>query len=334
MIGVKMYTKPEDMAWTLQQWDALGIDTIFIGPKLRQEEAFIAHVKASGRQLITIFPVYYDKFWLKDHPEDFAVTADGNQAIHDWVKFACPSSLPFMDHKLNELVTVIETVQPNGVSLDFIRFFVYWEMVSKKETDGLVQSCFCDRCLHRFSNETGIVLPSELDSVAEKSSWILETNFDAWATWKCGVIETAVNQLTTHALNLNPNITLGLHTVPWLIDDYDGAVKSIAGQDLSQLAQYVDFFTPMCYSHMVKENPAWVHDIVVGQTEHGGIPVLPSVQVAKTYREETFAPELFAQAARAAQQLPTDGILYWSWEALARSPEKLAVAKSLLLFEN
>ena len=329
MIGIKIYSKPENMVWTLQQWDEIGIDTIFIGPKLRKEAEFIAQIKASGRQIIAIFPVFYDKFWLKDHPEDFALTADGNQAIHDWVKFVCPSSLPFMDHKLDELKALIETVQPDGVSLDFIRFFVYWEMVSKNETDGLVQSCFDDRCLHRFSDETGIVLPSDLNSVAEKSGWVLETNLDAWAAWKCGVIETAVNQLTTHARIINPTITLGLHSIPWLIDDYEGAVQTVAGQNLSQLAQYVDFFTPMCYSHMVKENPAWVHDIVLGQTEQDGIPVLPSVQVEKVYREEAFASEAFAQAVAAAQQAPSDGILFWSWEALTRSEEKMAIAKRL-----
>ena len=327
MIGVKMYSKPEDMAWTMQQWDELEIDTIFIGPKLRQESEFIAQIKASGRQLIVIFPVFYDKVWLQNHPEDFAITVEGNRAIQDWVKFVCPSSDEFMAHKLNELQAVIETIQPEGVSLDFIRFFVYWEMVSKNETEGLVQSCFDERCLHRFSDETGIILPSGLGNVTEKSRWILETNLDAWVAWKCGVIETAVKQLTTHARNLNPNITLGLHSVPWLVDDYDLGVQRIAGQDLSQLAPYVDFFTPMCYSHMVKEHPSWVHDIVVGQTEHGGRPVLPSVQVAKTYREETFLPTAFARAVEAALQSPSEGVLYWSWEALARSEEKLALAK-------
>ena len=334
MIGVKMYSKPADMAWTLQKWDELGIDTIFIGPKLQQEAAFVAQIKASGRQLIAIFPVFYDKFWLQDHPEDFAILADGNQAIHDWVKFVCPSSIEFMTHQQNELKRVIETIQPDGVSLDFIRFFVFWEMISKNETDGLVQSCFDGRCLHRFAKEMEIALPVELEDVSEKSRWILETNLETWTDWKCGVIKTAVNQLTSHARTINPQLKLGLHSVPWLINDYDGAVKKIAGQNLSQLAPYVDFITPMCYSHMVKENPGWVHDIVVGQTKQGGIPVLPSIQVEKTYRNETFAVDEFALAIEAALQPPSEGILYWSWEALAQSPAKLANAKSQSLVKR
>lgn len=329
MIGVKIYTKPDDMAWTLQQWDELGLDTIFMGPKLRQEADFIAQVKASGRQLIAIFPVFYDKFWLQDHPEDFALTADGTQAVHDWVKFACPSSAQFMAHKRHELETVLATVQPDGVSLDFMRFFVYWEMVSKKETTAIVQTCFDERCLQRFAQEMAVVIPAELETVAEKSRWILEMHMDEWAAWKCGVIETAVSQLTTHTRSIDPGIKLGLHAVPWLMDEYEGAVHKVAGQDLGKLAQYVDFFTPMCYSHMVKENPAWVHDIVVGQAKAGGIPVLPSIQVEKAYREEDFAVDTFAQAIEAALQPPSAGILYWSWEALTRSAEKLALAKSL-----
>ncbi|MCP4538628.1 MAG: hypothetical protein GY832_15955 [Chloroflexi bacterium] len=330
MIGIKIYDKPNDLETVLHQWRDLSIDTAFIGPRLHQEKAFIERLRENGINVYTIFPVFYDKKRLADHPDEYALTCDGHKAIQEWLKFACPSSQRFMNHKLDELVDMIETVRPCGVSLDFIRFFAFWEKVSPSNAHNLKQTCFDDRCLCRFESEMGIVIPREGRTVADQGNWILEKHKEEWVEWKCRLVENVVQQLTDKIREIDPGMSIGLHSVPWLPQEYDGAVKAITGQNLAYLSPYVDFFTPMCYSHMLKQDPQWINDIVVDQTTRGRKVVIPSVQVARAYLEEEFPVDRFEQALKMAVQKPSEGVVLWSWQALDQSEEKRAVVKRVL----
>ncbi len=232
-----------------------------------------------------------------------------------------------MNYKLAELENLIKTVKPDGVSLDFIRFFVFWEKVLKNDAENLKQTCFDDRCVSRFEKETGITIPHTANSVTEKANWILNEEKASWADWKCLVIKQAVNQLTRKIRKTDPMIKIGLHSVPWLSETYNGAVKAIAGQNLSYLTPYVDFFTPMCYSHMLDETPQWIDNIVKEQTLIGGKTVVPSIHVEQCYRDETFPVARFEEAVRIGLQEPSKGIVFWSWADLDRSEEKKALIK-------
>ena len=87
----------------------------------------------------------------------------------------------------------------------------------------------------------------------------------------------------------------------------------------------------MTYHHMVRQTPAWVHDVVEDlSAQAGGVPVLPSIQVAEAYITEPLAAAEFEAALEQALRPPSRGVVLWSWDALSKSPEKQAVWKRLV----
>jgi hypothetical protein len=104
----------------------------------------------------------------------------------------------------------------------------------------------------------------------------------------------------------------------------------VAGQDLPRLAPFVDLISPMCYHHMVRRTPAWVHDVVADISSRTGATVLASTQVSEAYIEQTLPPDEFRAAAAEALKPPSIGVVFWSWDALAKSPEKQAILRRLI----
>jgi len=174
----------------------------------------------------------------------------------------------------------------------------------------------------------GVRIPSELAATAEKAKWILETHAAEWTEWKCRVIARAVERLAGAARQAKPGVKVNIHAVPWRKDDFGGAVRSIAGQDLARIAPYADFISPMCYHHMVRQSPAWVHDVVADLSAQTRVAILASTQVSEAYVEKTLAPGEFGAALEEALKPPSIGVVLWSWDALSKSPEKEEILKS------
>jgi hypothetical protein len=86
----------------------------------------------------------------------------------------------------------------------------------------------------------------------------------------------------------------------------------------------------MVYHHMVRQTPAWVHDVVMDiSAQTRGAAILPSIQVAETYVKEPLAAAEFGTALEQALRPPSKGVVFWSWDALAKSPEKQAILRRL-----
>jgi hypothetical protein len=217
------------------------------------------------------------------------------------------------------------------VSLDFIRYFVFWEKVAPdRAPESLPQTCFCPVCLAGFEKEMGARIPSELAATAEKAKWILGTRASEWTEWKCRVIARAVERLAGAAREAKSGIKVNIHAVPWRKGDFGGAARSVAGQDLARLAPFADFISPMCYHHMVRRSPAWVHDVVAdfsAQTRGRGT-ILASTQVSQAYVEEALPSGEFRAALEEALRPPSIGDVLWSWDALSKSPEKMEILKA------
>jgi hypothetical protein len=81
---------------------------------------------------------------------------------------------------------------------------------------------------------------------------------------------------------------------------------------------------------MVRRSPAWVHEVVADIASRAGAPVLASTQVAEAYVDETLGPGEFRAAAAEALKAPSIGVVFWSWDALAKSPEKQALLRRLV----
>lgn len=331
VLGVKIYEASPPFDGLFRQWRDLGINTLFVSEALLRDSGFRALAKSEGVSLFLIFPVFQSPEAIKEDPGLAAITSAGIPARDEWVEFVCPSREDYLRRKAAQLKDLIASGDPYAVSLDFIRYFVFWEKVAPdRAPDSLPQTCFCPVCLAGFTKEMGVALPAELTTAADKAAWILSTHAAEWTEWKCRTIARAVARLATAARQAKPSVVVNLHAVPWRHDDFGGAVRSVAGQDLARLAPFVDLISPMCYHHMVRRDPAWVHDVVADISSRTGARVLASTQVSEAYIEEALSPDEFRAAAAEALKPPSIGVVLWSWDALSKSPEKQALLRRLV----
>lgn len=329
VIGVKIYEAAGPFNNLFRQWRDLGVNTLFVSEALLKNADFRGLARTNGMTLFLIFPVFQNPEALKEDPGLAAVTAAGAPAREEWVEFVCPAREDYLSRRAGHLRDLVAEFGPDVVSLDFIRYFVFWEKVAPdRAPESLPQTCFCPVCLAGFEKEMGARIPSELVATAEKAKWILETHTAEWTEWKCRVIARAVERLAGAARQAKPGVKVNIHAVPWRKDDFGGAVRSIAGQDLARLAPYADVISPMCYHHMVRQSPAWVHDVVADLSAQTRVAILASTQVSEAYVEKTLAPDEFLAALEEALKPPSIGVVLWSWDALSKSSEKKEILKS------
>ncbi len=197
----------------------------------------------------------------------WAVCDDGETAQEksnsgNWLKMVCPQDSEYVDYRISCLKDALRKCHFTGVSLDFIRYFVFWESVFE-DTDPkkLRNSCFCENCIHTFKVFADI---SEIkgDTTAEIAGYITQHHAEKWAEYKCAVIDGAAKRILADLRTEFPSLKANIHAVPWKKDDFGGAIKSIPGQDFSLLSQQADQIAPMTYSKMLRRNGQWINDAV------------------------------------------------------------------------
>lgn len=332
MVGVKTYEPTGSFAQIVAQWRDLGINTGFVSQALLENAEFRNLVRDRGIDLFVITPIFFDPEALEEDPDLYAVTSEGERAKEDWVEFVCPSRQDYRDRRVREIVDLVRRYRPDGVSLDFIRHFVFWEMLRPDTSaSDLPNTCFCPHCLAGFSSHTGLEPPAGLPGSSEQAKWILTHHGERWTEWKVHLITTMVTRLVAELEAVDPDLWFNLHAVPWRGSDYEGAMQAIAGQDPEALSSFVDYLSPMTYSFMLRRDPAWIHSVVEDFAASSTARVVPSIQVEAAYRlEESFSSEEFERALREALKPPSHGVVLWSWEALAKDPAKLRIVREVV----
>jgi hypothetical protein len=331
MIGVKVYETRRVPAGLFDEWRSLGINTVFASVALNQDPSIREQARRTGIARFVILPVFFDPDALKADPDLYASTARGERAVEEWVEFACPTRAAYRQKKIDFVRRLVREADPDGISLDFIRHFVFWEKVyPDRPPESLPQTCFDASCLAAFEKASGVGVPVEAKTTAEKAAWILATHRDRWVQWKCDVITQTVAELSAAAREIQPRIKINLHAVPWRPEDFDGGIRRIAGQDFAALARHVDYLSPMTYHHMVKRPPEWVHAVTRELAEQVQIPVVPSIQVGKAYVENALSTEEVVSALEESLKPPSAGVVFWSWQALEDEPEKKAAVANVL----
>jgi len=330
VLGIKIYERAGPFEPLVREWRELGINTVFASEALARDGGFRALLRTNAIALFVIYPIFQDPEVLKAKPGLAAVTSEGLKARDEWVEFVCPSRDDFVSEKADHLSELVAACDPEAVSLDFIRDFVFWEKVyPDRSPSSLPQTCFCPVCLERFSRETGLAIPAGLGAAPAAARWILENHADRWTEWKCGVIARAVETLAAAARRSKPGVLVNVHIVPWKADDFGGAARAVAGQDAARLSRPADLLSPMAYHHMVLRTPAWVHEVVADLAARSRAPVLPSIQVGEAYIDKPLPPEEFRSALEEALKPPSLGVVLWNWDALDKSAEKKAIFKSV-----
>ncbi|MDH4219133.1 MAG: hypothetical protein OEZ52_09590 [Candidatus Aminicenantes bacterium] len=331
MIGIKIYDYEGDLTQLFEEWRSLGINTAFVGESLLPNRNFHMLAKKFGIKVFVIIPIFYDPEELHRDPDLYAITHLGETAIEEWVEFVCPTRENYREQRITHIKKAVQELNPDGISIDFIRYFVFWEKVyPDRSLNTLPNTCFDNHCLLKFQKETGIEIPEQFTSVLQKAEWIMNNHSKEWTEWKCSVITGMVQEITKEAKKIKPNILVNVHAVPWRQKDYGGAIKIIAGQDLAGISAHTDFISPMCYSHMLKRKPNWISSVVedMGNLTHSRI--VPSIQVKEAYLNDILSESEFKAALDEALKPPSRGVIFWSWDGLEKDPEKKLLIKSLL----
>jgi len=276
--------------------------------------------------------VFFAPDELAADPDLWAVTADGTRAKEDWVEFACPSRSDFRKGRVEEARTIVRELHPTGLSIDFIRHFVFWEMVGpERDPATLPDTCYCSHCLDAFAARIGAENDLPALEAPDAATWIAANAAEEWVRFKCNTITTMVEEIAAAAREVDPDILINIHAVPWRTGDYAGAITRVAGQDRAALGAVADYLSPMCYSFMLHRPPEWVASVVDDVARQASCAVLPSIQVATAYREgEVFEAAEFEACLRAALAPPSAGVVFWSWDHIEAEPGRAEIIRRVI----
>jgi len=330
IIGVKIYEYKGDYSALASQWKAMGINTAFVSSTLAANDTFRQALKTNNIGVFIIFPVFQNPEALKQDSNLYAITGRGTKAKDDWVEFVCPSRETYRNAKIAELAGLVGDLNPDGVSLDFIRMFVFWEMIyPDREPGRLDRACFCDSCLAGFSQKQGIALPDTCRTTVQKANFVL-TNFSLqWDVYRCDLIASMVKNLAEQAKKVKPGLKVNVHAVPWRENDFGGANIGVAAQDLQKIAPYADYISPMCYSQMLKRDAGWIASVVADMDHRAPGMVLPSIQVYPYYIDRPFTAADFKQCVEDALKPPSRGVVFWSWPMLEKDSARMEVVREV-----
>ena len=209
---------------------------------------------------------------------------------------------------------------------------MFWEKVyPDQKYANIPQTCFDSTCIRKFKREYGIELPDTCQDIKDKADYILANYENEWVEFKCATINGYVEEMVEAIKSINPTTEINFHAVPWRSYDFEGSLRRIAGQDLKLIAPNVDFISPMCYAHMMIQPPEWVHEVVLDfKQQVPGIKILPSIQVSKAYLNTPIDKTEFRNTLAESLKSPSSGVIFWSWEALESSPEKVEVIQDYI----
>ncbi len=328
IIGVKIYEYKNDKTELIKKWKEAGINTVFASVDLLSDNEFKKLTKENEIKTFVILPIFFDEKALDEDSLLYAVTKEGKTAKDDWVKFVCPSNETFIKEKIEFIKEFVKKNNPDGISLDFIRHFVFWEKVYPERTfESIPNTCFDEKCISNFCSSVNVKLPADINTENEIYDWIKKNYFEEWVEWKCGLITNIVKRIVEEVRKNKPGILVNIHIVPWRQNDFDGAIKSIAGQDIKELAKYADYISPMTYSHMVKQEPGWINSVVDDFKNYSHVQILPSIQVGAAYLKTRITIDEFNKCIDEAVKQPSSGVVFWNWDALSLEKEKYNIVK-------
>ncbi len=312
--GVKVYNYSKDLNKLFKEFKSIGINTVFAGEELAKNKDIYTIAKKHNIKTFIVFPVFCSPGKPFENSNLYAINGYGKKAFDEWVHFACPSNANYRKNKTDELKKIIKKYNPDGISIDFIRYFVYWEKVfADTKIDPLNNTCFCTNCIVKFKNKFGFTIPDKLKTTSEKANYILTNHLKEWVIWKTNIITSMVKELVKTAKSLNHNILINAHIVPWRAKDFNNGLKLIAGQNINEISKHVDYISPMCYWHMLKRPANWINSVVKDMAMYTSKPILPSIQVNKSYLKKPITIKMLKESYFESLKKPSSGIIFWKW---------------------
>jgi hypothetical protein len=330
IIGIKIYDYNGDLEALSGKWKEMGINTAFVSEALAANETFRQQLRKRDISVFIIFPVFQNPELLAKDSSLYAITAKGLKAKDDWVQFVCPSRDSYRKNKIAELDDIIRKLDPEGISIDFIRQFVFWEMIYPgRDPSTIDRACYCDSCLARFTIQKGIKIPDSCNTITQKAAWLDTNCSEPWNDFRCRLITSMVIELAARARQIKPGVKINFHAVPWREDDFGKAGIKVAAQDLKKISPFVDYVSPMCYSQMLKQDAGWISDVVADMNRSAPGKILSSIQVYPEYIDNSFSADDFRQCLTESLKEPSCGVVFFSWPLFEKDSARMGVVTNI-----
>jgi len=333
IVGVEISETDRELPGLFEAWRALGVNTVFASEELTSSGGFRALAKKNDTDLFILFPIFFAPEELSENPDLWAVTASGEWAKEGSVEFACPSRTDLRDSRVEEAQAVVKRLRPEGLSIEFIHHFVFWERVGPDcDPAALPDTCYCVNCLQAFATFLGVPTFSIPPQPQRAAAWIEANAADAWVEFKVQTITSMAEEIADAVREIEPDIVININIVPWRREDFDGAIMRVAGQDPVALGEISDYLSPMAYSCMFERPPEWVVSVVEDLDRIAECPVLPNIQVSPDSRNGAiFSGTEFEAVLRAALKLPSAGVVFRSWNDIEADPERTEIIHRVIL---
>lgn len=319
--GVYWQPTPDTLNDHLAQLAALRANAAYV-PHTALDDLPLADLHAQGLEIYADIAVFAGEDLRRDEPDSAPVDATGARFERDdWYVPACPNHPGLRRRQLTRIEAILDKHGANidALWLDFIRFPVRWE----GPQPNLTPRCFCRHCLNGFLQQDQLVYsPAETRRLAQQ---ILNEQVEAWVRWKCASITDFVANVREAIEARDLSLQLGMFSLPWRRSDFDGAIRTVAGQDLGQLAHYVDTFSPMVYHKLCAQPVDWIGHVVRDVQAWTQRPVLPIIQAVDS-PDPMPATELDAALQTAINATPT-GVMIFTFAPLLENADKSSVTR-------
>jgi len=238
----------------------------------------------------------------------------------------CTSRLSIVFCDLRDLRRLLSSLEPEIVSLDFIRHFVFWEAVDLKgNPDAIEDGCYCEVCLNAFEKFCGEKVERNQPAIR-----IRATMKRAWGDWKCIRIAGTADRLFEEIRAGAKYAQTSIKTVPWRLSDLDGAIRSSAGQDVPRLTRNVDMSAPMAFTQVLGQTPTWKRQLLEHVREISRKPVLSYLQTDKLIRQEEITIAQFEAELKESLGKEWAGTVVFEYGQLIANPVKAGILTKYL----
>jgi hypothetical protein len=337
ILGAKVYGPVRDPRELVEFAKSLGLNTLFVGDELAASLAFREQCRAAGLKYFLIIRTFNDPEAAKQDPSLVSIDREGRPARREDDVMICPSRQDFRRAKMERIRAAVQRLKPDGVTLDYFRFFIYWEAVDPQKGPGDFPAfCFDGCCVRDFLNATRVRLRTGLpyDPTAvprELIEDIWREHRQAWYEWRVKRIADNAAEFTGFIRKQFPGLPIVLHAVPWTRDEFDGAREKIVGQDFRLLAPFFDYVSPMAYSALTHRGPGWVEKLDRALlTEMPAAKLLPSIEVGPDSPQFPPMPPAHYESDLEAARRTAAGVVLYHLELLLDDPAKQAITKRLI----
>ena len=133
----------------------------------------------------------------------------------------------------------------------------------------------------------------------------------------------AVARIRAAAAAIKPDIKIAINTLPFFLEDFDGAVEEVFGQSVTSLAAVSDVFEVMTYHQILRRDADWPGSIGADiKRRSGGATTVCTIQGSALYldsmhagrgRSETITTDEFIRAVDGVEVSSVDGICVFTF---------------------